>query len=104
MLPQWLIFFLVRITTDSPPEFSVSPTVGMLDAYGSEGTNFVVSFTPKGARAGAKFVPFDSATESMCYAVLSCCREMAIAGCSRTFNFIVFSVWQVLSSKAHCGD
>lgn len=34
-------------SVESPPEFSVTPTVGLLDAYGSEGTNFVISFTPK---------------------------------------------------------
>jgi len=34
-------------SVESPPEFTVTPSVGMLDAYGSEGTNFVVSFSPK---------------------------------------------------------
>ena len=40
--------FKAYFSVESPPEFTVTPTDGMLEAYGSEGTNFVVSFTPKG--------------------------------------------------------
>ena len=33
-------------TSDSAPEFVVYPKQGMLEPYGKEGTNFIVSFTP----------------------------------------------------------
>jgi len=33
-------------TPDSAPEFVVYPKNGLLEPYGKEGTNFVVSFTP----------------------------------------------------------
>jgi len=40
--------FKAYFSVESPPEFTVTPTEGVLEAYGSEGTNFIVSFTPKG--------------------------------------------------------
>ena len=39
--------FQAYFSLESPPEFTVTPESGMLEPYGSEGTNFVVSFTPK---------------------------------------------------------
>lgn len=33
-------------TSDSAPEFVVYPKSGMLEPYGKDGTNFIVSFTP----------------------------------------------------------
>jgi hypothetical protein len=33
-------------TQDSAPEFLVMPKQGMLEPYGKEGTNFIISFTP----------------------------------------------------------
>jgi len=39
--------FKAFFALDSAPEFTVQPTQGTLQAYGSEGTNFVVSYTPK---------------------------------------------------------
>ena len=38
--------FNAFFTPDSAPEFVVYPKTGLLDAYGKEGTNFIVSFTP----------------------------------------------------------
>mmetsp|Transcript_28943 Transcript_28943/g.66987 ORF Transcript_28943/g.66987 Transcript_28943/m.66987 type:complete len:2816 (+) Transcript_28943:96-8543(+) len=38
--------FTAHFTGDSPSEFSVTPDKGVLAPYGSEGTNFVLSFAP----------------------------------------------------------
>jgi hypothetical protein len=38
--------FQAFFTSDSAAEFAVHPKAGILDAYGKEGTNFIVSFTP----------------------------------------------------------
>ena len=38
--------FQVFFTSDSAPEFAVMPKSGMLEPYGKDGTNFIVSFTP----------------------------------------------------------
>lgn len=40
--------FKAYFSVESPPEFTVTPTEGILEAYGTEGTNFIVSFMPKG--------------------------------------------------------
>ena len=34
-------------TSDSASEFTISPSTGVLKPYGSEGTNFIVSFLPR---------------------------------------------------------
>lgn len=39
--------FKAYFLPDSSPELSVSPTVGILDTYQGDGTEFKVSFTPK---------------------------------------------------------
>lgn len=38
--------FTAFFTADSAPEFVVYPKSGLLEPYGKEGTNFIVSFTP----------------------------------------------------------
>lgn len=38
--------FTAFFTADSAPEFLVYPKSGLLEPYGKEGTNFIVSFTP----------------------------------------------------------
>ena len=38
--------FNAFFTPDSAPEFVVYPKTGLLEPYGKEGTNFIVSFTP----------------------------------------------------------
>jgi hypothetical protein len=38
--------FTSYFTSDSASEFVVFPKNGMLEPYGKEGTNFIVSFTP----------------------------------------------------------
>lgn len=38
--------FSAFFTTDSAPEFVVYPKSGLLEPYGKDGTNFIVSFTP----------------------------------------------------------
>lgn len=38
--------FTAFCTSDSAPEFVVQPKSGLLEPYGKEGTNFIVSFTP----------------------------------------------------------
>lgn len=38
--------FKAYFTYDSDPEFSVIPKQGVLEAYGKEGSIFIVSFTP----------------------------------------------------------
>ena len=38
--------FTAFFSPDSAPEFSVHPKAGILEPYGKEGTNFIVSFTP----------------------------------------------------------
>ena len=39
--------FRAYFSADSPSEFSVSPASGILQPYGSEGTNFIVTFLPR---------------------------------------------------------
>eukprot|EP00941_MAST-03F_sp_MAST-3F-sp1_P000816 g816.t1 len=39
--------FKAFMSPDSPIEFQVYPSEGVLDKYGSQGTNFVVSFSPR---------------------------------------------------------
>ena len=38
--------FTAHFTADSAAEFVVHPKQGLLEPYGKEGTNFIVSFTP----------------------------------------------------------
>ena len=38
--------FTAFFTADSAPEFLIYPKSGLLEPYGKEGTNFIVSFTP----------------------------------------------------------
>jgi hypothetical protein len=38
--------FQAYFTSDSAAEFVVYPKTGLLEPYGKEGTNFIVSFTP----------------------------------------------------------
>jgi len=38
--------FQAFFTTDSATEFMVNPKAGVLEPYGKDGTNFIVSFTP----------------------------------------------------------
>ena len=39
--------FRAYFTSDSASEFTISPSTGVLKPYGSEGTNFIVSFLPR---------------------------------------------------------
>lgn len=38
--------FGAKFTPDSDPEFSVTPTTGILEPYGRDGTLFSISFSP----------------------------------------------------------
>jgi len=38
--------FTASFTADSAAEFVVHPKAGLLEPYGKDGTNFIVSFTP----------------------------------------------------------
>lgn len=38
--------FQAHFTADSAQEFHVMPKQGLLEPYGKEGTNFIISFTP----------------------------------------------------------
>lgn len=38
--------FVAKYTSESDPEFSISPSTGMLEPYGRDGTPFSVSFSP----------------------------------------------------------
>jgi hypothetical protein len=38
--------FTAYFTTESAAEFLVYPKSGLLEPYGKDGTNFIVSFTP----------------------------------------------------------
>lgn len=38
--------FSAKYTPDSDPEFTVSPSTGILEPYGRNGTNFTLTFSP----------------------------------------------------------
>ena len=38
--------FTANFTAESDPEFSVFPKSGVLESYGRDGTNFIITFTP----------------------------------------------------------